>query len=190
MESKRIFVAIKITNTIQIQEIFRQVALDLGKDKIKWVRKDGLHITLLFVGNKQIDEITELINKLRKIGANYSAFKLNLEGMGAFPSSNSPRVLWIGVKANQILFDLQREIRDSLQEDRSGDSFTYTPHLTIGRIKGGVKDNKMVELALGKWKEWKDDELEIKEFVLMESILTEKGPEYKILETFILRNED
>lgn len=184
MESKRIFVAIKITNTNQIREIFRQVELDLSKEKIKWVKKDLLHITLLFIGNKRINEIPDLIEKLRKISRCFSSLQLNLMGMGTFPSFNNPRILWIGVKSNPVLFNLQKEIQ---QQERNGvETYKYTPHLTIGRIKGGVKDPTIVKMALSIWNEWEGDELEIKEFVLMESILSDNGPKYMVLETFPL----
>ncbi len=187
MKSKRLFVAIKIANTNQIQEIFRQVGLDLSKEKIKWVDPKGIHITLFFIGNKSVDEIPNLINKLKNVAGEFNGFNLILKKMGTFPSLDRPRILWIGINTHQILFDLQKEIHLNLERIDAVETYKYTPHLTIGRIKGGVKKPENIKLALAKWNEWEGDEILVKEFVLMESHLSSLGPEYEIIEIFHLK---
>ncbi len=186
MKSKRLFIAIKIANTNQIQEIFRQVGLDLSKERIKWVNDKGLHVTLFFIGNKSVDAIPNLIHTLKIVAKQFSGFYLSLKGLGAFPSLDSPRILWIGIDSHQNLFDLQKEIHFKLEEISELDTYKYTPHVTIGRIKGGVKEPKNVALALAKWNEWEGEELFVKEFVLMESVLSDVGPKYEVLDTFHL----
>ncbi|MDM8161706.1 RNA 2',3'-cyclic phosphodiesterase [Labilibaculum sp. K2S] len=190
MKTKRIFVAIKIDNTDQINELFRQVGFDLNEERIKWVNKNGLHITLLFLGETGVEEITMITNKLKTIGANLNAFRLNLKSLGAFPSIEHPRILWTGINSTSGLYKLQENIRIHLEKSKVREDYKYTPHLTIGRIKGGVENPERIKECLLKWKDWQDSELLITEFVLMESLLTQQGPVYKVLEIFSLKNQN
>ncbi|WP_461631094.1 RNA 2',3'-cyclic phosphodiesterase [Labilibaculum euxinus] len=190
MKTKRIFVAIKIDNTHQINEVFRQVGVDLDEERIKWVDKNGLHITLLFLGETDIEEIAVITDKLKMIGADFDVFRLNLKSLGAFPSIEHPRILWAGINSTSGLYQLQEKIRIHLEKSKVSEDYKYTPHLTIGRIKGGVKDSEKVKKCLLKWKEWEDNELLIDKFVLMESLLTKDGPVYHVLETFSLKNQN
>jgi 2'-5' RNA ligase len=186
MKTKRIFVAIKIDNTDRINELFRKVEFDLFEESIKWVDKNGLHITLLFLGATDVLEIVKIKSKLNKIGNQFAPFRLNLKSMGAFPSMDHPRILWMGINSDSSLFDLQKIILNDLLKKGTIEHSKYTPHLTIGRIKGGVKNPEKVKECLLKLKDWQDSELLITEFVLMESVLTQQGPNYKVLEIFSL----
>lgn len=186
MKTKRIFIAIKIANTDEISKVFRQVGLELKGERIKWVDKNGLHVTLLFLGTKNLDEIATIKNKLNAIVSKYTAFRMNLRSLGAFPSMHYPRILWMGINADSNLFDLQKVILNDFHKNNIAEDYKYTPHLTIGRIKGGVKNPVKVKEWLMKWNEWKDCELLITEFALMESDLTQQGPVYTVLENFHL----
>lgn len=187
MKTKRLFIALKITNTDQINELFNQVGFDLDKERIKWVDKNGLHITLLFLGETDVDEIALITDKLKTIGADFVAFRLNLKSLGAFPSIDCPRILWTGINSTSSLFELQKKILICLQKNKVSEGSKYTPHLTISRIKGGVKNPERVKECLLKWNKWEDCELLITEFVLMESVLIQKGSVYNVLENFSLK---
>ncbi|MBN2596088.1 MAG: RNA 2',3'-cyclic phosphodiesterase [Marinifilaceae bacterium] len=190
MKTKRIFVAIKIDNTHQINELFRQVGVDLDEERIKWVDKNGLHITLLFLGETDIEEIAVITDKLKTIGGDFDAFRLNLKSIGAFPSIEHPRILWAGINSTSGLYELQMKIFIQLKKEKVTDDYKYTPHLTIGRIKGGVKNPEKIKKCLLKLKDWEDSDLLIDKFVLMESLLTKDGPVYHVLETFSLKNQN
>ncbi|MDQ1771390.1 RNA 2',3'-cyclic phosphodiesterase [Labilibaculum sp. A4] len=190
MKTKRIFVAIKIDNTHQINELFRQVGVDLDEERIKWVDKNGLHITLLFLGETGMEEMAAIMDKLKMIGADFDVFRLNLKSLGAFPSIEHPRILWAGINSTSSLYELQMKILIQLKNEKVTDDYKYTPHLTIGRIKGGVENPERIKECLLKWKDWQDSELLITEFVLMESLLTQQGPVYKVLEIFSLKNQN
>ncbi|WP_321320639.1 RNA 2',3'-cyclic phosphodiesterase [Labilibaculum sp.] len=190
MKTKRIFIAIKIDNTHQINEVFRQVGFDLNEEAIKWVNKNGLHITLLFLGETDIEEIAVITDKLKTIGGDFDAFRLNLKSIGAFPSIEHPRILWTGINSTSGLYELQMKILIQLKKEKVTDDYKYTPHLTIGRIKGGVKNPEKIKKCLLKLKDWEDSDLLIDKFVLMESLLTKDGPVYHVLETFSLKNQN
>jgi len=186
MTSKRLFVAIKIANTNQIQVIFRQVQLELGLEQIKWVDLNGIHITLVFMGETDIREISMIKNRLKAIAANSLPFSIQLKAIGAFPSPQRPRILWLGVNASNTIFDLQKGILKQMEYVAPIKATRFTPHLTIGRIKHGVQNPVLVEEVIKKYEEWTDQQIKIDHFVLMESLLTDTGPIYKEMEQFKL----
>ncbi len=186
MKTKRLFIAIKITITDHINELFRQVGLDLEEERIKWVDKTGLHITLLFLGTTDVAEIVTIKRKLTNIGKQFVPFRMNLKSLGAFPSMDYPKILWAGINSDSSLLKLQKEILNDLQKKVIADDYKYSPHLTIGRIKGGVANPERVKKVLLKYKDWQDGNFLITDFVLMESVLTQQGPDYIVLENFSL----
>lgn len=188
METKRIFIAIKINNTDQIRAIFRQVQLDLKDEWIKWVDQKGLHITLGFIGTTDVRKIGLIVNRLRSCAGKFSPFSLQLKSLGAFPSLNRARVLWIGVNSDNVIYELRSEIVKQLEYIVEISDTKFSPHLTIGRIKHGVKKPGMVKAALETYASWCDNELLIDDFVLMESKLSRQGPIYEVLDRFELKS--
>ena len=186
METKRIFIAIKINNTDQIRVIFRQVQLDLKDEWIKWVNLKGLHITLGFIGTIDVRKIGLIVDRLRSSARKFSPFRLQLKSLGAFPSLSKARVLWIGVNSDNLIYELRKDIVNQLGYIVEISDTNFSPHLTIGRIKHGVKKPELVKEKLELHANWCDDELLVKSFVLMESKLTKHGPIYEVMETFKL----
>ncbi|PKQ60375.1 2'-5' RNA ligase [Labilibaculum filiforme] len=187
MKTKRIFVAIKIDNTNEINKVFREVGFDLIKERIKWVDKKGLHLTLLFIGETDVEEIEAITDKLRIIVSEFRAFHLNLKSLGAFPSLEQATILWIGIQAEAGLFELQKEIHAQLLKNKPADDYNYTPHVTIGRSKGGVKYFVKGKKSLLNLKDWEDRDLLIEKLVLMESTRTKQGAIYRVLEYLPLK---
>src|SRR5205814_5344481 len=88
-------------------------------------------------------------------------FHLALEGVGCFPNTKKPRVVWIGIQGDlQPLRKLQEQIaRETRNFGDNSDERAFQPHLTIGRVKAsglhGRKAGQGLELAavpkLGNW---------------------------------------
>lgn len=190
MKTRRLFIAIKIANTDEIYRLFQLLQIDLKNESIKWVDLNGLHITLYFIGATNVALIPVLMDRLGKIGERISSFVIRLKSVGAFSSVNRARVIWTGVEADSNLFELQKEIENELSFIVPQNRSQFFPHLTIGRIKQGVKKPEMVSESLCKYKSWEDQKLQIEEFALMESLLTKQGPIYKVLKQFKLSENE
>lgn len=186
MDTKRIFIAIKIINTDQIRKIFRQVQLDLKDEYIKWVDLKGLHITLAFIGATDVRKIGLIKNRLTQCATKFPPFQIQIKSVGAFPSIQRARVLWLGVETENTIFDLRNKILKQLEYIVEISDTRFSPHVTIGRIKHGVKNPDMVKEKLLDHCNWSDDKIQISEFVLMESKTTPTGPVYDVMESFIL----
>jgi len=187
METKRIFIAIKITNTNQICKIFRQVQFDLKDEWLKWVDIKGLHITLSFLGTTDIRKIPLIKNRLRELVKNVPQFRIQLKSLGVFPNNVRPRVLWLGVNCDEIIYHLHNEIAKQLNYIVETDDIRFLPHVTLGRIKRGVKNPELVNSIINSHSNWEDESFMVEEIVLMESILIQSGPVYQVLDKFELK---
>lgn len=126
----RLFVAIEIPN--QIKKDLARFPRELPI--ARWVPENQLHLTLRFIGEVGPREFGAIKAALSKL--TFPRFSLQLRGMGHFPPGRHPRVLWVGMEANEILNQLYGAVELSLTdagippEDRP-----FSPHLTLARLK-------------------------------------------------------
>jgi RNA 2',3'-cyclic 3'-phosphodiesterase len=103
---------------------------------VRWVDPDNLHVTLWFIGDVRDDRATEVQGVLQA-RFDTPAFKVRVNGCGAFPPSGPLRVFWLGlVDGLEPIRRVHAELRDRLvaigcEEEKR----PYSPHLTIARVK-------------------------------------------------------
>jgi 2'-5' RNA ligase len=186
---KRIFAAIKAQPDEKFMQVLRELKKKSVNDKITWVDPANIHITLKFFGETDDDQISLIINRLNDLALQYDPFDIQLHGTGVFGSSYQPRVVWIGITHNPALIRLGQEILDEME--RIGfkkDRQNFVPHLTLGRIKYIQNKYRFSEL-IGTFSETSISSETITGFHLIESLLSPKGPTYKVLESFNFKNE-
>ncbi|MGA3207788.1 MAG: RNA 2',3'-cyclic phosphodiesterase [Syntrophales bacterium] len=118
---------------IKIQEHLRKAI----QGDIRWVRPEGIHLTLKFFGYVYESDIVNISNVVENNVAAMKALMLNVRNLGAFPSVNRPRVLWLGIDGDtDALINLQAEIDTRLQDyGFKKEERPFRPHLTLARIK-------------------------------------------------------
>lgn len=109
-----------------------------GTARIRWVRVDGLHLTLRFLGPTPEDRVAPLSAAADSLARADAPFDVSLAGGGAFPSLARPRSLWVGVSAGA---DRLANLADGLTAAAGEcglvlDTRPFTPHLTLGRTDG------------------------------------------------------
>ena len=111
----------------------------LGNDLIRWVPTQNMHLTLKFLGDTATSHLDFLKQMLAREADSHPQFDLQIGGLGSFPTSRRPRMLWIGIHAPADLVSLQKSIEAGTtrlgyeQEERA-----FSPHLTIGRVRQNV----------------------------------------------------
>ena len=138
----RLFVAAEPSDSVRVaaasatqrlRERLESAHADRG---IRWIPAENLHLTVWFLGEVSEARSTAVLDALRP-AMETRAFDLHLEGLGAFPPSGPPRVLWIGVTHG--LEDLARaheEVGGRLQPwGFAPEGRAYSAHLTIARVK-------------------------------------------------------
>jgi 2'-5' RNA ligase len=183
---KRLFIAIKVFPDGELLRMVSSLKSLLGNEKIKWVDPANIHITLAFLGDTDEKKIKILTDMLQKICSGFHEFEFELAGAGVFKNFREPRVIWVGIRSVEMLTKLYNLINEGLQSAGfETDGRDFRPHLTLGRIKS-VNNTETLKAALGKYREVEFQKVEVKEVILFESILLQRGPVYKPLVKFCL----
>jgi 2'-5' RNA ligase len=109
-----------------------------GSNDVRWVRLDGLHVTLRFLGPTLEDRVDAVADAVRAAAAASAPFDVRLAGAGAFPTPERPRALWLGVDEGAAeLRGLAARLDAELA--RAGwppDERPFRAHLTLARSDG------------------------------------------------------
>ncbi len=183
----RTFIAIDLDENIKnnISELLRK--LDKGSKNIRWVKSQGMHMTLKFLGEVTKERICEVESVLKRISKEYHPFQLELMGTGAFPpGTKSPRILWIGVRQSESLIKIQSSLENELDKIHfPKEKRTYHPHLTLGRIKIPHHLGSIL-FILDQHREYEFGQMTVSRMTLFLSTLKPTGAEYTKLSEFPL----
>ncbi len=144
--SWRLFAALELPPELQLQLAALQADLKAAAParSVRWVRSEGIHLTLKFYGDVAAERLPELWAGLAR-AASASApmaaqFALAVEGVGVFPNAAHPSVVWAGVTgALAPLQRLQAAVEDeALALGFKPEGRAYVPHLTLGRVNDGL----------------------------------------------------
>ena len=69
-----------------------------GVSGVRWVRPQGVHLTLKFLGEIDEDLVPGVLEAMERACRVTGPFTLGLGNVGAFPNNNSPRVIWVGLR--------------------------------------------------------------------------------------------
>jgi RNA 2',3'-cyclic 3'-phosphodiesterase len=138
MSLLRAFIAVEIPSSFQhtIQESTASLRKALGDGLIRWVPPQNVHLTLKFLGDVSPSNLNLIKQMLTAEAAQHPCFEMQIESIGSFPNSRRPRVIWVGLHAPAALESLQRGIESaSARLGYATDEKSFSPHLTIGRVK-------------------------------------------------------
>ncbi len=184
INEKRVFIGIPIGATIIALLAVLKSKFPKNSEKIKWIQSENIHLTLRFVGNISVENITGFIKSL-EAEIIQNKFEMVIESTGVFPSSYSPRVLWLGIKrGTEELLSLHTQIETSLGKiTAKNPELTFTPHITIAKIP-----QKFVEIDILPFLNtvYSPIELDVNSICLFESQLFQEGAKYRTLNEFLL----
>ncbi|MEO6594438.1 MAG: RNA 2',3'-cyclic phosphodiesterase [Planctomycetota bacterium] len=110
-------------------------ALFKKKGDVKWVPAQQLHCTLVFASDLPPEAVEGLREEVRTIEV--PTLSLSLAGLGHFPPSGEPRVLWAKLGGDVAqLTALHAELaeraeRHGVPDEKRG----FVPHVTLGRVR-------------------------------------------------------
>ena len=192
MEKLRIFVAIPLPESLldQLGDVQYRLQGKVPHRSVRWVRPQGVHLTLKFLGDTPQDRIPTVQEALKVVARNAPTCRLAAEGLGCFPSPRRPRVLWVGVSEPtgrlKALYKAVEEAMTSLGYRPERHSFT--PHLTLGRVRRGAsrEDKRQIGEAITGTTVDRLATFVADRFTLIRSDLKPSGAVYTTLETFPL----
>lgn len=145
----RTFIAAEFSTPLQdaIQTATSGLRNTLGEELIRWVPPHNVHLTLKFLGDVSPTSLDQIKQILVTEAAQVGSFAVQIEGLGAYPNSRRPRVLWVGLNAPAALTALQHSIDAAVarlgfeSEDRE-----FSPHLTIGRVRQNLSNTEQQKI--------------------------------------------
>ncbi len=149
---------------------------------VGWVAPDNLHVTLKFLGGVEPGRLADTEVALARAASAAPPFDLTLGGVGAFPTSSRPRVVWAGVAGGRDALGTLAGRVDSALADLGFERETrpYSPHVTLGRVRAPRRDAALaaaIEAGAGRG----FGTLRVDRLVLMRSDLSPRGARHTVL---------
>ncbi len=187
----RLFVACELPSEMKgglarIQDAIR----GQGAPPVRWVRPEGIHLTLKFLGEVSQDRVPDLRGGLAPIVEGIPPLTLSLGEVGTFGGRRGVRVLWVGIEGDlKHLTRLQGRVESALEPfgfppERRG----FSPHLTLARVPDNVSsdDRRRLKDLAASVELPGDPPVTIREVSLMRSILGPGGAVYERVAAFPL----
>ena len=182
----RLFVAAELPDSLRLRLAAVQEAMRGAPLPVRWVRPEGIHLTLKFLGEIDEGRLAALARALALAGQDVAPFRLSAKGAVPFPERGTPRLVWVEIEG-----DLEAAGRLAAAVDRAAaalgfpaETREFKAHLTLGRVRGAARgDWRPVLLRAG---EQARGEFEVREYVLFESRLSAGGSVYTPMERFPL----
>ncbi len=149
----------------------------------RWVRPEGMHVTLKFIGHVEPDKLDPIMTALPEVRS-HAPIDMRFRGVGFFPTGRRPRVFWCGIEASANLAEIAAGIENALVPlGIAAEKRDFVPHLTLARFESPRGLTKLLEAAvelqtldLGATRET--------QFHLYASVLKESGAEYAKLRSY------
>ncbi|MGB6500638.1 MAG: RNA 2',3'-cyclic phosphodiesterase [Thermoplasmata archaeon] len=141
------------------------------------------HLTIRFLGEILPDRAPIITDRLTEVARQYPPFDLRLEGIGAFPSARSPRVVWFGVTRGRAEVErLARAVREALSREGSvRPDEPFVPHVTWFRVRTASDRRAADDLLAGISPVPPSREFRVDRITLKESVLEGGGAVHRTL---------
>ena len=149
-EMIRTFIAIELSD--DHRRVLSKVQMKLKEASaakfVRWVAPETVHITLKFLGDVDAAQMPALQKSVADACVGIAPFTLKISGVGVFPNTRRPNVVWVGAHGDvESAVLLAKKLEDGCEMlgfPREGREFS--PHLTLGRVKreAGPNDRRLV----------------------------------------------
>ena len=139
----RLFIAINFGGATRAGLITLRDELRNKSARGKFSAPENLHLTLVFLGECG-EELTARV-KAAMGAVNLEPFAVTIDRVGRFRRDGGD-VWWAGVRENEPLLNLQRDLTDKLAEAGFDlEKRKYSPHVTLGREVASKESPREIE---------------------------------------------
>jgi len=131
----RLFIAIELAAEVRalLSATVRELAR-CGADA-RWTRPENMHLTLKFLGAVATDRIDEIGAALRDAVAAFPAQPVAVRGLGVFPDTRRPRIVWAGIEGIFLAPLAARIDAACAGLGFAAEHRLLHPHVTLGRLR-------------------------------------------------------
>ncbi len=179
----RVFVALDIPDDVRqgIRKLIGQ--LDRTCRGARWVRVEGMHVTLKFIGEVSLEKVDRIKGELAGVRS-AAPVEMNFRGVGFFPNDRHPRVFWAGIETTPNLAEIAVEVERRMETlGIAREPRPFQPHLTLARFKSEEGLPQLLE-TLRTLGAQEFGSTRIGELHLYQSQLNPEGAKYTRLATF------
>ena len=146
----RLFVAIELPPVMLdalsvTMNVLRAAGADTG---LRWVRPEGIHLTLRFLGETDEEDLPGILAALRDVSRHHAPIEIANGPLGSFGGARTLRVIWAGVGGQtEALAALAADIDAALAPlGFKPEARAYNPHLTLARVRDDVPPHERARL--------------------------------------------
>jgi RNA 2',3'-cyclic 3'-phosphodiesterase len=187
MADVRAFIAVELPEPVLglLERAQASLAQAVPRGPVRWVRPEGIHLTLKFLGNVAENKIGAIAASMDVLATGERRLVLETGGLGYFPPRGTLRVLWLGVSGQvSALSMLQRRVDQALTAHGfAPESRAFSPHLTLGRVREGAsqEEQRAIAAALNRMRPEEPLPILVEGVTLFESQLRPGGAVYAAL---------
>ncbi len=140
-EEPRLFVAVPLSENarLAVADVVERIRAREPEGRgVRWVRLDGLHITLRFLGPTPEERVTAAAAAVAGAASGAAPFAIRISGADAFPPVGRPRTLWLDLdRGADDLAALATRLDDALADAGwERERRPFRAHLTLARADG------------------------------------------------------
>lgn len=140
-EEPRLFVAVPLHEPARaaVAALVEQIRAGEPEGRgVRWVRLDGLHVTLRFLGPTPEARIDGVEAAVRRAASGAEPFGVRIAGADAFPPTGRPRTLWLDLDdgADRLAALATRLDEELAAEGWERERRPFRAHLTLARADG------------------------------------------------------
>lgn len=126
-------------------QAIQQSLQEIGAE-VAWVRPHNIHLTLKFLGTVVPERLQEVVGAVRRAAVPALPILLKFDQLDCFPNKRTPRIIFAKLKdLSEGLEGLQLRVeKELIAIGFPSESRSFSPHLTLGRIRSGQKLQKLV----------------------------------------------
>lgn len=191
-QTYRTFVALPLSPVIieKLGDVQRTLRRRNPDEAVTWVRSANIHLTLFFLGDIVPDRQKPVETALSVVARNVRPVTFAVQNIGAFPDTNRPRIIWVGLNepTGQLAL-LHRVVNEAMESvGFQPEARRFSPHLTLGRLRrrASREDVEAVGAAVRQAEVGHLGDVLAEELIFFRSVLKSSGAEYTPLATFRL----
>ncbi len=106
---------------------------------VRWTKQDSLHLTLIFIGYADEQEIYEICRLTKETVKKYEPFSIIFEKILYGPPGKPPRMIWLKGKASHEISKIKNELEEVFVSSENLRAFRietrpFSLHITLARI--------------------------------------------------------
>ncbi|HMK38598.1 MAG TPA: RNA 2',3'-cyclic phosphodiesterase, partial [Bacteroidota bacterium] len=153
---------------------------------VRWEDARKFHCTLRFLGSVEQERLDSIEEQVRSAASLTRPLSLRYAGIGFFPDSAHPRIVWVGITDEAGgLSQLQQRISGGLSRlGFAAEARPFHPHVTLGRVGTSHRPERLTDIM--KTCTFEHPPVIVPAVEIMQSVTSPHGSEYLLLRSIPL----